>query len=162
MKWYWYVARNDELMIDCDGAILLEIAQKRLERSGLSVKGIFITPSFSEDHYHLVVRLSKPMGTIERQVWQLFLMDHTYRSVNNLFRALAKIPAPCLLISPERKWLWTSPWKPGLSDRFWRQPDAICECKEKHKGPNLSGCKIGLKLRGYSDAPNNLRLGTNK
>lgn len=165
MKWFWYVAREDELMIDCDGAILLEIAQKRIARSGLLIKKTFIVPSSSEDHFHLVVKLSESMGAVERQIWQLFFMDHVYRSVNNLFRALAKTPAPCLLISPHdwKKISEENPTSHSMSQTlFWRCPDAICNCEGKHKGPNLSGCGIGLKLRGGSDAANNLRLGTNK
>ena len=149
MDWFWYVARNNELMVDCDGVQLLEIAQKRLARSGLPVDTSVIFPSQNESHFHLVIKLTEPMNAIERQVWQLFLMDHVYRSVNNLFRALNGTPSPCLLISP-RYW-----------DRFWRAPDAICHCEMKHKGPTLSGCEVGARLRGNSEAAQNFQLGTN-
>lgn len=150
MNWFWYVAKNNELMVDCDGVQLLEIAQKRLARSGLLVSDALVFPSQSESHFHLVVRLREPMNSIERQVWQLFLMDHVYRSVNNLFRALNGTPSPSLLISPQ-------PW-----NAFWREHDAICHCETKHKGPALSGCTVGASLRGNSEAEQNLKLGTNK
>lgn len=156
MKWFWYVAKPDELMVDLDGAILLAISQKRLERCGLPVLKTFISPSNSDDHFHLVVKLRYPMEVIERQIWQLYLMDHVYRSVNNLFRAHSGTKGASLLIAPIR-WCCS-----GISQSdFWREPDGICTCKEKHSGPTFGGCKIGAKLRGNDDRRNE-KLGTNK
>lgn len=155
MKWYWYVARDDELMMDCDGRALLEIAIKRLERSRdrIGPHQIFTTHSNSPDHFHLVVRLGRRMEVLERQVWQLFFMDHVYRSVKNLFRVIEGVPCPSLLISPER-WLLSSEYNPPFPDdgyhppTFWREPDATCRCKS-HKDPKkIWKCPAHKKLRG--------------
>src|SRR5579863_7506867 len=98
MKWFWYVAKDDELMMDCDSRTTLEIAMKRLEkargfedytdRKELLIKEVFVSPSHSKEHFHFVIRLKRPMSVLERMVWQLYFMDHVYRSVKNLFRVV--------------------------------------------------------------------------
>jgi|SRR5208283_1939372 len=138
MKWFWYVARNDELMIDCDGLALVQMALRRLERSNLQFIKTFVNPSVSPDHFHLVIKLAENMPPMERQIWQLYFMDHVYRSVNNLFRVLYSVKSPCLLISHQK---WVEP--------FWRPPDMICGCKEKHSTlGKMKKCKTARMLRG--------------
>jgi hypothetical protein len=150
MKWFWYVARNNELMMDLDGRALLEIAVKRLQRHQhartcervLPYHRTFVAGSHTADHYHLVIRLREPMEILERMVWQLYFMDHTYRSVKNLFRVIDDVRAPSLLISPGK-------WPVGLVS-FWRPPDAICNCeREIHKNQEkIVFCPAHIKLRG--------------
>ena len=144
-KWFWYVAREDELMMDLDGRAMLEIMQKRLERNTgrLQPRNLRVYSSHSKEHFHAVIRLRKPMDAIERMVWQLFLMDHVYRSCKNLFRVLKGTPAPSLLISPNR---WT---------HFWRDADATCGCsRDAHKDhKRILDCPAHFLLRGgYSFA----------
>lgn len=150
MKWYWYVAKPDELMMDLDGSILLEICKKRLARSVLKdmIALEYITPSHTPDHWHYTLKLMEDMPPLKRQLWQLYFLDHVYRSLNNCFRVLENVPSPSLLISDHK-------WDIGINihlleagKMFWREPDAICNCKKKHTGPDMSGCKVGLKLRG--------------
>lgn len=136
--WHWYVAREDELMIDLDGEVLLEIARKRLDRSPLEWRSAFVAGSSTDNHFHLVIRLKEEMPALQRQVWQLFLMDHTYRSVNNLFRAIAGVPAPSLLIAPQR---WNL-------QKFWRPADAMCHCKSHKNSEKIFDCPAHQKLRG--------------
>jgi hypothetical protein len=165
--WHWYVAQPDELMIDCDARPLLEIAFKRLERiqggenlteqnskSPFQVRSIFVTTSQRSDHYHLVIRLSRPMREIDRMVWQLYLMDHVYRSVKNLFRVIYKRPSPCLLISPH---VWHQGQPAQINDQFikflgwpfWRHYDATCNCTlDTHKDRvKIQSCPAHIKLR---------------
>jgi hypothetical protein len=137
MKWFWYVATDRELMMDCDGRTLLEIAMKRLERDAkFDYDKIFSAPSQSPDHWHLVVRLEEPMEIMRRMVWQLYLMDHVYRSCKNIFRVLDDVPSPSLLISPK-------PWK-----NFWRKPDASCECESHKNHLKIWDCPAHERLRG--------------
>lgn len=155
--WHWYAAQDDELMCDLDSRTLLEIALKRLERVGwfketpsnvpaknpvLFVDSTFLSQSTNDEHYHLVIKLEKPISVIHRLTWELFLMNHTYRTVQNLFRALDNIPAPSLLISPYN-WLE----EPG---KFWRSHDAVCFCEHGiHKNPRtIVKCPAHIKLRG--------------
>lgn len=169
VKWFWYVAREDELMCDLDSRTLLEIALKRLERhsmdgdtcgewkdsENLNVHSIFVSPSQNPEHYHMVIRLKKPMDTLYRLTWELYFMSHVYRSCKNFFRALEGVPAPSLLISPRQ---WHTEPRLGIINgeeekgvwTFWRKSDAICVCpKENHKNPELIlECPAHKKLRG--------------
>lgn len=149
-KWYWYVARDDELMMDLDGQTLLEIALKRLNKPEYSipVRRIYVGPSTSKDHYHMAVQLA-PDGKyplLWRLTLQLYLMDHVYRSVKNFTRALTEIPAPSLLIS-SHNWQITSTLNSGT---FWRAPDALCLCPvQRHKSHEaIWTCPAHTKLRG--------------
>lgn len=161
--WYWYAAQDDELMCDLDSRTLLEIALKRLERVGcfketctsspaegpiLFVDSTFLSQSTNDEHYHLVIKLLEPIPTIERLTWELFLMNHTYRTVQNLFRMIDGIPSPSLLISPYN-WL-ESQVLTGNGTRFWRSHDATCFCKHGiHKNPRtILKCPAHIKLRG--------------
>ena len=165
--WHWYVAQDDELMCDLDSRTLLEIALKRLDRVGcfketctsspaegpiLFVDSTFLIQSTNEEHYHLVIKLMQPISTIHRLTWELFLMSHTYRTVQNLFRALSNIPAPSLLISPYN-WLEEN-GKPN-AQRFWRSHDAACFCENGiHKNPRMIlQCPAHIKLRGVKNSP---------
>ena len=167
--WFWYVAHDDELMIDCDGATLLQIAMKRLERAtrppdnrkglalerGLQVRGTWVAPSQSADHFHLCIRLAEPMDVLERMVWQLYFFDHVFRSVKNLFRTLDGVSAPSLLISPT-VWEWchdnaevsiTSP----NGSLFWRTYDAVCDCKNHKDRKKILTCPAHVHLRGVAE-----------
>lgn len=142
--WYWYVAQDDELMMDCDGRVLLEIAQSRLQRDLLPVRQNFVACSQKADHYHFVVRLWEPMPVMERMVWQLYLMDHVFRSVKNMFRVLKESPAPSLLISP-------SDWQTIQSvsrTPFWRKYDAVCNCESHKNWQRINVCPAHTLLRG--------------
>lgn len=146
-RWFWYVAAADELMMDCDGRVLLEIAQSRLQRDLLPVKQTFVAPSQKQDHFHFVVRLQKPMPVLERMVWQLYLMDHVFRSVKNLFRALEGNPAPSLLISPED---WAHIPRLGWTGWFWRTWDATCDCPSHKDWKTIDQCPAHYMLRGLT------------
>lgn len=147
MNWYWYVAREDELMCDLDGGTLLSLALRRLQKPELpiEVREYLVTESTSDDHFHLTVRLASAVPSLYRMVYQLYLYDHTYRSVKNLMRVLQRVEAPSLLISPTN-WLKVRP----VHGTFWRNPDAICQCELSiHKSQiKIQACPAHLKLRG--------------
>ena len=134
--WHWYVAQDDELLIDLDSRVLLEIALKRmrdssrLEVAPLQIDRIFVASSTKPDHFHLAIKMLYPMSVLYRMTWQLFLYDDVNRAVHNLFRALDGNPSPCLIISPSN-WLTCSAvaLKPEIQvGEFWRSHDAVCTC----------------------------------
>lgn len=152
-RWYWYVAQDDELMMDLDGRVLLEIAESRIQRDlvpkGL-VRYIYVTPSQNPDHFHFVVKLWKCMPVMQRMVWQLYLMDHVYRSVKNMFRVLDGTPSPSLLVSP-KDWHETPPAFNGEHHcivTFWRQWDATCGCVSHKDAKKIWDCPAHQRLRG--------------
>lgn len=154
MAFYWYVARNDELMCDLDSQTLLEIAMKRLTAPAtfeiypdLEPRNVFLADSNSAGHFHMVVQLKQNMPAMRRMIYQLYLMDHVYRSVKNLTRALESKPAPSLLISPHN---WLCNGVALGSVKFWRSPDAICHCHlSRHKSQEkIWECPAHIQIRG--------------
>lgn len=153
-KWFWYVARPDELLIDCDSKTLLDLFFRRLERVNpdlpydLDVKQIFVAESAKENHFHIAVQLEKGIPAIHRAIWQLYLMDDVYRTVNNLWRSILHTDdSPILIISPKN---WLCSGVAVNSGKFWRNPDAVCICeREIHKNPKtIWNCPAHLRLRG--------------
>ena len=149
---YWYVARAHELMLDVDAPTrdiasderrraYLGPTRVRLEaaiRSGvLRVQPqLYIYPSRTANHFHVIIPLVEPMDDIPRFIWEMQLRSDLYRGRCNIMRALNRTPAPGLLIAPER---WTG---------FPRIPDAICGCVEQHNLDVFAKCPAARMLRG--------------
>ena len=150
---YWYVSRPDELMLDVDAPTgtgtgvsferraYLGPTRIRLEaaiRSGvLRVKSqLYIYPSVTPNHFHVIIPLLEPMEDVRRFVWEMQLRSDLYRGRCNIMRALNRTPAPGLLIAP-------LPW-----NHFPRKPDAECACDEKHGMSNFGDCPAARRLRG--------------
>ena len=152
----WYLAHEDELLIDLDdydrptksGESWGEVFFRRRLRSAivskkLKVKQVYLVRSSSNNHYHAIVRLEKPMPLIERLVWQMHLGSDLYRGRSDLMRAVRGIAAPSLIIQP-------TPIK-----GFYRKPDRICACKSKHRteeqhAKGKRACPVWRELRGMS------------
>lgn len=147
----WYLAHEDELLIDLDeymrptkskGVWGEEFFRKRLRDSiadnKLSVQDVFLVHSHSKDHYQAIIRLKTLMPLIERLVWQLHLGSDLYRGRCDLMRAARGVQAPSLLIRAER------------IHGFYRKPDRVCLCTEKHKTEEPPDCPIWRELRGMS------------
>jgi hypothetical protein len=148
MIWTWYVARDDELMLDIDGKASgsnLGPMRVRLDaalRSGLlKLRGpVFVYRSKTAHHYHVILRLAGPMEPARRFTWEMQLRSDAYRGRCNLIRALDGVPAPGLLIAP-------GPWP-----EFYRPADATCFCPGKHDFETLKTCPAAEKLRGKDHA----------
>ena len=155
----WYLAHNDELLIDLDDynrpsksgcpwgeAFFRRRLRDAMAAGKLHVREVWLVNSTSEHHYHAIVRLNgyqQGSTKISLLVWQLHLGSDLYRGRADLMRAAKGIPAPSLLILPEAI--------PG----FYRLPDHTCSCTKKHitdeqaeLGPGA--CPIWRKYRGYS------------
>lgn len=154
IRWHWYVARPDELLIDCDSSTLLQIAMKKLadtsrihSEPALQVKSIFVANSNKEGHFHVCILLQQPLDVIRLMTWQLYLMDDVNRSVQNFFRAVNNIPAPSLVISPFN---WLDDGVALNGGKFWRSHDAVCFCNSAiHKrSESIRLCPAHQALRG--------------
>ena len=159
---YWYLAHPDELLIDLDDAMRpgyngtphIELYFRRRLREAiaaekLQVRDVYLTRSFSDGHFQAIIKLLDSRIThnwkssatqlplyanIERLVWQFYLGSDLYRARADLMRAAKGIPYPSLLILPEK------------IPNFYREPDAECGCKDKHK--LSSTCPVFIRYRG--------------
>lgn len=143
MPWFWYVTRDDELMLDIDGTVAgsaLGPTRIRLEAaidSGkLAVSAAWIYRSGTNGHFHVILKMAREMPSIHRYVWEMQLRGDLYRGRCNIMRWVEYVPAPSLLISPR-------PWR-----SFPREPDAACECNGKHTFEAMGKCPAHLQLRG--------------
>lgn len=133
MIWYWYVAQNNEILLDLDSRYRVQTAIEKLEKARvrLEINRVYIKRSYSEDKYHAVVKIDARLSQMERSIWAWWLGSDPIRAMYNLMRIEHKVQSPDLLISPKQ-------W-----EGFWRPHDYICSCKSKHKGLDLcSSCPV--------------------
>lgn len=143
-NWYWYVARDNELLLDIDNftdKIRLHASmrlQGAIEYGYLSVKSLIVYPSSSikhgNRHVHIHIVLEHDMEEIQRYVWEVMLRSDIYRACSNIMRSRNGIYSPDLLISRQR---WIN-----------RLPDAVCTCEGKHTAAVMQSCQAAIKLRG--------------
>lgn len=142
--WFWYVAREDEIMLDVDGVAyggsILGASRVRLEaamKAGLlKIKDAYIYRSATRGHYHIVLQLDAPMPAYQRCAWEMQLRSDIYRGRCNLMRLALGVRSPSLLIAPKR---WAA---------FYREPDESCTCADKHDMTVMAECPAALALRG--------------
>lgn len=99
----------------------------------LSVKEIEFHQSRSENHIHTLITLSESMENLQRYVWGIILHSDLYRGCITIMRELHGVSSPDILITP-------SPFK--------REPDAECECEQKHTAEVMQICPAAIRLRG--------------
>lgn len=149
---FWYLARRDELLIDLDEAMRdtgngpwVEIFFRRRLREAmlagkLNVRDVYLTRSATNGHFQAVVRVIPPPGdkvgrwSFAKLTWQLYLGSDLYRARADIMRCAMGCPWPSLLILPDY-----------IPD-FYRDPDAICPCEEKHTSETT--CGVFLHYRG--------------
>ena len=162
---FWYVAHNDELLLDLDdymrptktGCPWGEGFFRRRLRNAmaggkLKVSEVWLDHSNSERHFHAVVVVPQfrnredLQARIEKLVWQLHLGSDLYRGRADLMRAVRGFPSASLLIRDTK------------IPNFYREPDYQCLCTKKHNTEeqfNLvnsggNACSIFQSLRGMS------------
>jgi hypothetical protein len=165
----WYVAHNDELLIDLDEymrptktgcpwgeAFFRRRLRDAMAAGKLKVEEVWLVNSTSEKHYHAIVRIEPSWGKteyidtprwsptdVERLVWQLHLGSDLYRGRADLMRLARNVYGPSLLIRHEK------------IENFYREPDAICDCTGKHDTEKQhalgdDACPIWQHYRGMS------------
>lgn len=155
---FWYIAREDELLLDLDtymrpttkGDPWGEMFFRRRLRDAISagkleVTHVWLTESYTSTHYQAVVKLHRTMDQMARLVWQLHLGSDLYRGRADMMRAVRGYPSASLLILPKE------------IREFYRKPDEVCICTDKHATveqvalSNIGqGCAVWQKHRGMS------------
>lgn len=140
---YWYVARQNELLVDIDHRegppVKLGIMRARLlgaiKDEKLFVESAWLWPSTNPLHYHVFVILEYNISTEERLIWESRLMDDPYRNIMNRMRHIRNVVGSLLISSVEY------PMPPRL-------PDYLCSCEGKHDASVMSLCNVAITLRG--------------
>ena len=138
MIWYWHVAYDDEIFIDCDRyEKSIDHIRRRLqgaiEYSRLSVIHVESRDSLSPGHKHIIIRLDKPISPMERFAWELIFHSDIYRTASNMMRVSHGITAADILITDKI---------------FSRTPQAQCTCEKKHNYEQMKICPAAMHLRG--------------
>jgi hypothetical protein len=141
-KWFWYVARDNELFLDVDNVErvihhLRQRLQGAIEYKRLDVAHVYRQRSQGKNgqHEHIIVTLNNKIPPVERFVWEIILRSDLYRGCNNIMRHLRGIGAPDIFIS--------------RSDCFFFRPyDTFCYCTKKHSPEIMEKCPTAEILRG--------------
>jgi hypothetical protein len=154
--WYWYIAREDELLLDLDrperklldGSTFLDtffwgrlsgaIHDRKLTLAGKPTDSTVLVKSATPNHMHIYIRLDGKLPLFERMAWQLWLGSDLYRGRADLMRAARGHPHPSLLIEPQ------------IITALWRKPDDQCLCARKHRTEDRPRCRTWRKYRGPS------------
>lgn len=146
----WYVAKDDELLIDIDGrsgepAKKLESFRRRLRAAflckKLDVRSVWLFPSQTSKHFHAFVQLADNMRQVERIAWELRLGSDIYRTCANLLRHERIIQAASLFFASDTE------DEAIQGSGFYRVADHYCTCTE-HTEESLAHCVIEKWLRG--------------
>ncbi len=140
MTWYWYIGRENELLLDLDSSTAVWFAVQKLRRNMrrgfLAVAEVHLFRSVAPDHFHMFVILKEPMPPLERAIWECQLMSDLKRVQYNLMRTLRGLQGADLLIT-DREY-------PGV-----RNCDAVCGCAAKHKRRRITNhCPVLQALHG--------------
>jgi hypothetical protein len=140
--WYWYAARNDELFIDMDRYTKsIDHVRRRLQGAiechTLNVRGVYLYPSITKDHAHLIITLWNQLPDVERFAWEMLFHGDIYRAASNMMRWSHLVPYPDILIA---------------RSQLHRYPDGMCTCESKHKRAMMLTCDTAQRLRGKDRA----------
>lgn len=124
---YWYSAEPNEIFLDLDSnratARALSVLRVAMEKKKLPIKQVFLFQSSPRKH-HMIVVLRRQINTLVRLAWSLWMGNDRLRVAYVLKRyELCKTHSDLLVTK-----------KP-----YHRLPDAVCECKKKHKDPKVTG-----------------------
>lgn len=139
MTWYWILAWENELLIDCDSEWQTERAERLIARAvrerRLEVKAVYKRPSYSPGASHVAVILMKPMDSMGRALWQGWIGD-ALRGLFDCARVYQKREIASLLIRSDADFI------PG------HKPEHVCHCAGKHDEPEIrKHCPVLRKLR---------------
>jgi len=149
MKNYWYVARDNEIFIDIDSkqsrSIISALARIRgiIEAEKFPIRQVWLFPSRTENHYHIVITLKNAIPETYRIALQLYFFSDVFRTCNNIMRIEDCVPAAEVLISI---FDWRKQYK------FYRYADATCTCEGKHDYVVMEKCSAAKTLRGVNRA----------
>lgn len=156
MRWFWYVARPNEIFVDLDSPAATTRALSVLRRAlnvkrtaktpllKLGILGVWLYPSEAEGHSHLIVVLKNNLSFIDRTAWSLWLGTDQIRAAYVMERFLsfacrndASIPdgwVDSVIDNPS----FPTELLSVRHEYGFRKPDTFCFCKEKHKKKHVT------------------------
>lgn len=138
--WHWYVARPHEIFLDLDSRRALTRALSVLRRAitykyafenRLAVQSIWLYPTESESHTHLILVLAESLPFVVRVAWSLWMGGDQIRAAYVMERLRRGIEFP-ELIATRREY-------------EFRPADLMCKCSSKHKRKNVTDQCPALK-----------------
>lgn len=155
MKWYWYVAKSNEIFLDLDSGRSITRALSVLRRTlssplygcrhprvamnRLEVSSVWMYPSVDPKHAHLIVVLRCPLPLRVRVAWGLWMGGDQLRAAYVLERERHLRGAggdPCELLATRAPY-------------GFRAPDDSCSCMEKHKPKSVTdSCPALTRILG--------------
>lgn len=136
-KW-WYVGRENEILLDLDSERAVRMAMDRIRRNLraglLVVDTIHFYRSPTPGHAHMFVTLKKPMCPLERATWALHLGSDLARGLASIMRGCRGVGGADLLIANQRYDV--------------RGPDHTCDCNSHKTRAAQRACPVMRELRG--------------
>jgi hypothetical protein len=125
LGWNWYARCHNEVFLDLDSKRslfrALQVFRRNEARGGFSllpVDSLFLYPSKTLNHYHLIVIASVPVDPVKAALWALWAGSDRLRGIYVLERSRRGVVNADVISTP---YTW------------YRPPDAYCMCKDKHK-----------------------------
>jgi hypothetical protein len=138
---YWYRARSNEIFLDLDSRrslnrainVLRIAVLDRSKTPKLPIENIYLYPSQTEGHAHVIIQLKGPLGVMN-EAWSAWLGNDRLRLAYVLARWGQMIGGGDLLVSRRQ---------------YYRAADAVCSCQGKHKDSKTTDeCPAMIKLLG--------------
>lgn len=124
---YWYYERDNEIFLDLDTMHDAERALKVLSHAArdksLLWEYVWLAPSGTKNHVHIVIKLHAPMNAKMRVAWANWMMSDAARTSYVLMRLAHGLSAASLLCTTQM---------------LHRDPDAQCSCTKKHKEKSVT------------------------
>ena len=150
---YWYYSRSNEIFLDLDNKKSLSrafnVLSKALRRGELDIENVYLYPTATEGHVHLIVVLGHDMPIVSRLAWSLWMANDRLRVAFVMERFQQYMG---------EFFSWEIPIESFRGDllvgarHYHRFPDDRCTCVEKHKAKEVtSQCPAMARLIG-SDA----------
>jgi hypothetical protein len=135
---FWYASRPNEIFLDLDSnratARALSVLRLAVRQKELPVSRVWLYSTPTPDHCHLIIELATWLPWQTRLAWSLWMGNDRLRAAYVLQRHVRMPWAEMghdLLVTE----------KP-----YYRPPDAICHCKEKHKPKAITEKCLAMKF----------------
>lgn len=146
---YWYSSRPNEIFLDLDSnraiARALSVLRLAIRQRKLPIESVWLYGTATKNHAHMIIALRSGLCWESRLAWSLWLGNDRLRAAYVLRRhafgwgeggpvGKDAIGHYDLLVTPSQ---------------YYREPDAFCECKGKHKETKVtSKCPAMIHLLG--------------
>ena len=135
---YWYSSKDTEIFLDLDSnraiARALSVLRLTLKDKHLNIRAIWLYQTETPGHAHMIIVLRWPLTIASRLAWSLWLGNDRLRVAYVIQRVNHYVKHADLLKAPYR---------------YYRAPDQICYCPEKHKDPKVTeNCPAMTALLG--------------